>query len=284
MTSPEHTVSTEQESTIVVYAWSWLAALKAAIQFTDKDHPTIRVNLDTDSEQVIVSALVPNHALAIEVPVQWIDVPPENYPRDRGFELTKKQVEDVLQVFKTKSYAGVELEDQPMYSVHLSAEKVRYSRADELDVKGLSPLEQFRNATDELPDNVADVVDPSASFPLDAMAQVSVDQINRIVKVASILKADISLQAMEIESDTQQAKTSILCGPATSMARIPKPVEPHNAEQSEAPSFDDEDHGADYDEPLFDMPSEDEPEATNVDVNEETPSLRIVGADPTSAT
>ncbi len=284
----------DDESTIVVYAWPWFAALKAAKIFTDKDHHRIRINAEPHSRRVIVSALVENHALAIRVLAHWIDLSPDHVVRDRAFELEIKDIDDILQIFKTKQFAGVELEDQPLYAIHLGEHIVRFTNADQLDVTEITPLSLPRRVHDQLPDNIHDVVNPRLGFPIDKPARITGVQSDRLSKLAKILKVDVEMQALEIANENQLAKTAISCGDATSMATIPKPQETAEDTDQEPPSFadeeDPEDSAADYDEPLF--PIDEEKIATTAE--EETPidedtsepirTFRVVGAHPPTAT
>lgn len=86
-------------SVVVVDAAEFVTALRCAALFAaGKDYPGVRVDVDEQSGSFEVTARMPNHITVTWGGLEWARFVDED--RDSAFELSFKQVRDILQVFK----------------------------------------------------------------------------------------------------------------------------------------------------------------------------------------
>lgn len=228
------------ESKIIVHAWDFLEALRAAVVFTDNDHPGVRLDVVEEDSIAHVSALVTNQIVSITADLSWCDFVDDEH---RGFELTIKQVRDILQIFKNwkrRTTSDDDEDDQPLIGIRVTAEDVGYY--DEsglgLTIKRLGHERASLDMPTVIPDRLAEALD---SLPGEE-TYLTVKQLQDLAKAANAVGHEPALYPLE-PGKYRKSTTFISCGPLRSVATVSadEPAEQEPAPGQESASFEDPD-------------------------------------------
>ncbi|MEJ6013801.1 hypothetical protein WG936_08130 [Corynebacterium sp. H127] len=254
-------------STILLSAPDLLDALRVAVLFTEKNtYPGIRLDLDEAAGEIEVTAVVKNHVMVMPVDADWISlIDPD---RDAGFELTIKQIRDVLQVFKNfnKRPKG-EDEEPPQVGISLTEEEISF-----IDESGIGlniPLYSCERKDLEMSRSLASTIDETVQTQARVQrVELAPEQLERMTRVGKILGQAPAFEGVDVSERVEQTgvpmhRTLITCQDMLSIATYypsgAPQEEPSESEQTDL-SFEDD-------------------EASQSDI-EPSPGLRVVQSRP----
>lgn len=206
-------------SVVVVGAADFLDALRCAVVFTGgRAYPGVRVDVNPDDLCIEVSARVKNHITATRSEVAWCRIVDEQ--RDLAFELSVKQVRDLLQVFKNynKRSAGEE-ESAPQIGIHLTENEITWH--DETGL-GLSVhLYSCSRVSLDTP-SLFHAIDTVAESVVAEMAvNVSVDQLGELYRVAKSMGTSLAIVGIPRGASGCLHRHLVVCDRFRSVMSIP---------------------------------------------------------------
>lgn len=251
------------ETRIVVHAWDFLEALKIAVLFTKRDmHPGVRIDLDDETPDFHVTAVVTNQLVEVVGQLEFVKLAQGVSDQDLGFELSIKDVRDVLQVFKNWNRKALE-DDEPVPLIGIGLTEDHVAFYDETGL-GLSIwlLAVERKQLSMSPELWRRIEHQSTLEYHESSLQMTHEQAELLSRAAKIMGKALEVHAIEAESGTFRSVVS--CGPMTSVITHVPPVEATDGEQEE-----------------FDLDDvEDRDDFEDHDSAESTSTLRVVESRP----
>ncbi|EEI16332.1 hypothetical protein [Corynebacterium lipophiloflavum] len=209
----------DNTSVVVVHAADFLDALRCAVIFTDQHaYPGVRVDINPDEECVEVSARVLNHVTATTAGVEWSNIVDDE--RDLAFELTIKQVRDVLQVFKNFAKRPADEEEQaPQIGIHLSEAEIRWF--DETGL-GLSVyLYGCARSQLDIPCLFHTIDTTMSDVCAEMPVHLSPDQLRDLTRVAKIMGTTPTIVGIAPDEASHLHRHIVLCDRFRSIASVP---------------------------------------------------------------
>ncbi|WP_257202302.1 hypothetical protein [Corynebacterium cystitidis] len=264
----------KKESIVVAHAADMLDALEAAVVFTDRVHyPGVRVDVDDTNNLMTVSSAVVNQIAAVTLEVEWADLITRE---DVAFDLSIKQVRDVLQVFKNhRKRPADEDEEQPLIGVHLTAEEITWYDESGIGLK-IWMLGQQRQRLD-MPSYGARIDDLMTQFIQKDRHKVTTDQLQRIIKACKAVGYEPLFTTLDPGDrdvdEPERHSTGVTAGPLQIISSVTE-------EPSEIVDQGEEVELAFNDDPSDDVEKRDNPQDTDTSEDTGKTNLRIVKADP----
>lgn len=231
------TTQSKDTSVVVVHAADFLEALRCAVIFTDQHvYPGVRVDINPDDQCVEVSARVLNHITATTGAVEWCDIVDEE--RDLAFELSIKQIRDVLQVFKNYGKRPADEEEQaPRIGIHISETSIRWYDESGL---GLSVYLYGCDRRDVDMPPVFHAIDTTMEGTIAEMpVHLTSEQLGDLTKVAKIMGQPLTILGIEPDTAAAINRHAVLCDRFRSIASVPIEQSDDIDEEEQALHFDD---------------------------------------------